>query len=302
MNRKQYLISVIVLGVGGIALIVTNYVWQYMNQIYPVVIVLVGYLFLKYKLTAPMQLFTTKFSMLVDYDLDVEGAVAMAEKAYVDAPTNAMKAIYQTYYGMGLYYAGRYQEAIKILQTIDLKKLNIVYHGLIWAFVCYSAYETEDMETFQMTLDRIKNIHHQIPARYQGFIGGYIEILEAIKNIDVSLDQYKETIEKHFSREDGYISTKLIFNYRMGVYYQKIGEELEADKCFAFVIANGKNHHTALRAKTMFKGLVNPEDFVYVPSAPDATVVDSQTPETATPELSDVPTEKEEKEEEPKDE
>lgn len=302
MNRKQYLISVIALGVGGIALIVTNYIWQYMNQIYPVVIVLVAYLFLKYKLTSPMQLFTTKFSMLVDYDLDVEGAVALAEKAYVDAPTNAMKAIYQTYYGMGLYYAGRYQEAIKILQMIDLKKLNVVYHGLIWAFVCYAAYESEDMETFDMTLDRIKNVHHQIPARYQGFIGGYIEILEAIKNIDVSLDHYKETIEKHFSREDGYISTKLIYNYRMGVYYQKLGEELEADQCFAFVIANGKNHHTALRAKTMFKSLVNPEDFIYVPAAPETAVVDSQTPDAVTRELSDAPSEPEPKEEKEKNE
>jgi tetratricopeptide (TPR) repeat protein len=288
MNRKQYLIFVIGLAVGGTALIVTNYIWHYFGtngDIYPILIVLLLYMFLKYKLTAPMQMFTTKFSMLVDYDLDVEGAVEMCEKAYKDAPTKALGAIYQTYYGMALYYAGRYDEAVKILNTIELRRLNVVYHGLIFAFIAYCAYESDDRILFRQTLDRIKNILPQVPGKYQSFINGYIEIIDVLdEEGDVPLDKYKEVIEKNFTREDGYISTKLIYNYRMGIYYTRLGDELEADKCFAFVIANGKNHHTALQSKKRFKGLVKVEDFVYVLPTP-GEAVETQTPEPVTPEL-----------------
>lgn len=289
MNRKQYLIFVIVLAVGGAALIITNYIWHYFGEnadVYPVIIVLLLYMFLKYKITAPMQMFTTKFSMLVDYDLDVEAAVAMSEKAFKDAPTKSIQAIYQTYYGMSLYYAGRYADAVKILNTVELRRLNVVYHGLIFAFICYASYEADDQVTFHQTLERLKNILVQVPNKYQSFIGGYIEILDVIdENGEAPLDKYKEVIEKHFNREDGYISTKLIYNYRLGIYYSRLGDELEADKCFAFVIANGKNHHTAIQSQKRFKGLVKVEDFVVPAQTPET--VETQTPGTPTPELTE---------------
>jgi hypothetical protein len=69
-------------------------------------------------------------------------------------------------------------------------------------------------------------------------------------------------VEKHFSRNDGYITTQLVYQYRLALYYEKIGDDLERDKCLAFVIANGKEHHTAKSARMKFKGLVNVDEFV----------------------------------------
>lgn len=294
MNRKQYLGFTIALAVLGVAMIAAFYIWNdfmianNISLLYPVLIVMIGYMFLKYKTTSPMQYLTTKFSMLVDYDLDIQGAVDLCKKNFDDAPTNSLKAVYQVYYGMALYYAGQYKDAVRILNTIDLRRLNVVYHALIWAFVCYASYEDGDLETFNQTLERIKNVQGSIPARYQGFIGGYVEILEAIKNLDVNPDQYREIVEKHFAREDGYISTKLIYNYRMGLYHERMGDALEADKCFAFVLANGKAHHTALRSREHFHGLVNVEDFVWTPEQAAQEVVETQTPETPTPEIAEA--------------
>lgn len=293
MNRKQYLGFSIALAVLGVALIAAFYIWNdfmlanNISILYPVLIVMIGYMFLKYKTTSPMQYLTTKFSMLVDYDLDIEGAVALCEKNFNNAPTNSLKAVYQVYYGMALYYAGRYKDAIRILNTIELRRLNVVYHALIWAFVCYASFEDGDLETFNQTLERIKNIQTGIPARYQNFIGGYVEILDALRTLDLDPEHYREIIEKHFSREDGYISTKLVYHYRMGLYNERIGNALEADKCFAFVIANGKAHHTAQRSQEHFHGLVNVEDYVWTPENAVQEVVDTQTPESPTPEIAE---------------
>ncbi|MBI9009555.1 MAG: Rho termination factor N-terminal domain-containing protein [Tenericutes bacterium] len=49
----------------------------------------------------------------------------------------------------------------------------------------------------------------------------------------------------------------------MALYYKAVGNIEEMDKCFARVIANGKNHHTAIRSKAMFKGSVAVEDYVF---------------------------------------
>jgi len=264
MNRKQYLASIIILGVVTAGLVVTNTIYAFMDWLYVFIIVSAGYLFIKYKVSGPLQMFATKFSMLVDYDLDVEGAVKMCEQAIADAPTRSIEALYRVYGGMALYYAGRYQDAVKMLNAVELKRLNSVYHVLIFAFVCYASYEDGDLETFNFTLERIKNLKDKVGPKYQGFVDNYIEILSAIQNIDVSVDHYKEVVEKHFTREDGFISTKLIFNYRMAIYYQKIGDTLEMDKCLAFVIANGKEHHTAISARSMFKGSVDVKDYIYV--------------------------------------
>ena len=87
-------------------------------------------------------------------------------------------------------------------------------------------------------------------------------------NADVALDQYKDMIEKHFSHPDGYISTKLVFHYRMADYYERLGDTLEMDKNLAFVIANGKNHHTAVQARRKFKNSVNVDDYIIVEETP----------------------------------
>ncbi|MCK7487852.1 MAG: hypothetical protein MZU97_21895 [Bacillus subtilis] len=137
---------------------------------------------------------------------------------------------------------------------------------MIFVFIAYAAYELDDMDTFA-TANRTnrRRRKRRIPAKYQGFVDELYGNLERrLQHKEVALDQYKEMIEKHFSsREDGYISTKLIYNYRLATYYDLIGDALEKDKCLAFVIANGKEHHTAIQAKKRFTNLVNVEDFVY---------------------------------------
>jgi tetratricopeptide (TPR) repeat protein len=305
MNRKQYIASLIILGVGTAALFITNYFFQYMQMLYIPLIVMLAYVFIKYKVTGPLQMFANKFSMLVDYDLEVEQAVELSKKGYENAPTQNIKALYQLYYGMGLYYAGQYEEAIKMLNTIDLRKLQSIYHILIFAFVCYCCTETKDWETFRYTLDRIKTTKAKVGARYQSFANNYVEILEAIQNAENDPEHYKEVVEKHFNREDGFISTKLVYNYRLSFYHKALGNDLEADKCLAFVIANGKNHHTALRAKELFKNLVNVEDYVYVvpnPAEPlqeeKPEVIESQTGESTESEQTEEVSENQEEKEE----
>lgn len=305
MNRKTYIASLIILGVGTVALFITNYFFAYMEMLYIPLIVMLGYIIIKYKVTGPLQSFSTKFSMLVDYDLDVEQAVELCKKGYENAPTKNIQALYQLYYGMGLYYAGRYDEAIKMLNTIDLRKLQSIYHILIFAFVCYCCTETKDWETFRYTLDRIKATKPKVGARYQSFAENYVEILEAVQNVENDPEHYREIVEKHFKREDGFISTKLVYNYRLAFYHKAVGNDLEADKCLAFVIANGKDHHTALRAKEMFKNLVNVEDFVYVvpnPAEPvqeeKPEVIESLTGESVEPGKIEEASEDQEKKEE----
>ena len=57
MNRKQYLIATIGLAVIGVGLIVTNFIFTYMDWTWVFVIVLIGYIYLKYKLQGPLQVF-----------------------------------------------------------------------------------------------------------------------------------------------------------------------------------------------------------------------------------------------------
>lgn len=305
MNRKQYIASLILLAVATVALFVTNYFFTYMEMIYIPLIVMLAYIIIKSRITGPLQMFANKFSMLVDYDLDVQGAVELCKKGYENAPTYNIKALYQLYYGMGLYYAGRYEDAIKMLNTIDLKKIQTIYHILIFAFICYSSAEIKDEETFNYTLQRIKDAKPRVGAKYQPFADNYIEILESIHNLESDPEHYKEVVEKHFAREDGYISTKLVYNYRLAFYYQAIGDVVEADKCFAFVIANGKEHHTAIRAKELFKNSVNVEDYVYVVPTPVDPAEEAENPEvveTQSIESGEAVNEEEKTEEENKEE
>jgi hypothetical protein len=231
-----------------------------------------GYIYLKYRVSGPLQLFASKFTMLVDYDINVAEAERIAYEGMVNAPTKNVGELYRVYYGMSQYYSGKYEDAIKTFNTVELKRLNVLYHILIFAFTCYSAFELGDEETFNIAFDRIKNSKSRVPGKYTNFVASYEEILEAIKNIDTSLDNYKDVIERHFSRNDGYITTKLIYNYRLALYFEKLGDDLERDKCLAFVIANGKEHHTALGAIKKFKGLVKVEDYIIKEEIPNEEI------------------------------
>lgn len=274
MNRKTYQITLIGMIIVAIGLITANAIYLKINGkvlldwIWIFVIIMVGYVYIRYRLNGPLQMFSTKFNMLVDYDLDVEAAEALAEQAAGDAPTANIKALYSLYLGMAKYYNAKYEEAIKIMHMLDLRKLNQVYHILVFAFSAYSAYEIGDTEEFTLNIDRIKGVVPRLNPRYRPFGNSYVELLEAMANADVALDQYKDMIEKHFSHPDGYISTKLVFHYRMADYYERLGDTLEMDKNLAFVIANGKNHHTAVQARRKFKNSVNVDDYIIVEETP----------------------------------
>ncbi|NLZ62055.1 MAG: hypothetical protein GX904_04570 [Acholeplasmataceae bacterium] len=286
MNRKEYLITLIVILVLSVALAVTNAIWLYIdNWLYLIIIYMIAYMYIRYRLSAPLQMFSTKFNMLVDYDLEVEAAEEYAQKAYDNAPTRNIKALYSMYLGMAKYYNGKYDEAIKHMHMVELKRLNPIYHILVFAFSAYAAYELGDTEEFAFNLERIKNSEAKISARFKPFVNSYIHLLTAMQNIDTDLPGYKEAIEAHFGKHDGYLSTKLIFNYRMALYYNKIGDALEEDKCLAFVIANGKKHHMAERAREKFRNLVDVEDYVYDYEAEQAKMQESKPLETEKVEL-----------------
>lgn len=276
MNRKQYVTSLVILGVVATGLIVTNAIWAYMNWLLIFLIFFVGYMFIKYRVDGSVQYFSTRFNMLLDYDLDTEGALKMAQEALAKAPTANLKSMYLLYVGMAQYYNGDYEDAIKSFNMVELNRLNIVFHALIFAFSAYCAFEIGDQETFDLSLERETTLKSRVPVKYQGFVAGYVEILDAIKNMDVSIDHYKEMVEKHFGTDDGYIARRLNYNYRLSYYYKAVGDTLEMDKCLAFIIANGKNQHLAKRAKTMFTGLVNVEDFVYDPVKKPEPIVPEQ--------------------------
>jgi tetratricopeptide (TPR) repeat protein len=207
--------------------------------------------------------------MLVEYDLEVQKAKELVEENLKKAPTKNMQAFYMVYLGMAKYYCGEYDEAIKTFNQIELKKLNPAYHILIFAFSAYASFELEDFENFNMYLERIKTLSANINRRYLSFVNSYIQVLEAIQGLDDNPEHYREVIESQFSQFDGYISTKLIYNFRMAYYYRAINDEVEMDKCLAKVIANGKNHHTAIRAKELFKNNVKVEDYVFQEEAPE---------------------------------
>ncbi|HOO43506.1 MAG TPA: hypothetical protein PKU69_00415 [Bacillota bacterium] len=269
MNRKQYITTLAIFGVISIALIVTNSILEFMDWVWLILLISVGYFYVRYRISAPMQTFSTKFNMMVDYDLDVEGALAMVKDYYDNAPNATVKALYQLYLGMAYYYNARYREAINTFNQVDLNKVNPVYHVLIFAFTAYAANEEGDDETFNIALERIEEVKNRVGKRYINFALNYIEILQAIKNLELNPENYLEVIEKNFSRNDGYVSTRLIYNYRKALYYKTIGNVEEMDKCLAAVIANGKNHHTAVQAKILFQNTCNIEDYVFTYGEPE---------------------------------
>ncbi len=276
MNRKQYLITLIAFAVASLALIVTNFFFAYLDWIWMILIISAGYFYIRYKITGPLQMFARRFNMMVDYDLDVEGALKMAKENYDNAPTKSVKSLFAIYLGMAYYYNSRYKESVSTFNLIDLNQVNHLYHVLIFAFSAYAAYEDGDQETFNISLDRMEQVKNRINKRYLSFASNYLDILTAMKNLEFDPENYRQTIENNFSREDGYVSTRLVYNYRMALYYKTVGNIEEMDKCLAKVIANGQNHHTAVQAKLLFQNTCKIEDFIFTePStAPNTDPVD----------------------------
>jgi tetratricopeptide (TPR) repeat protein len=272
MNRKQYLTSIIVLSVISIALIITQAIFDYTNWFMIMLAPMLGYLFIKYRVDGGVQYFSSRFNMLLDYDLDPDAALKMAQDGFDNAPTANLRTMYQMYIGLALYYKGNYEESIRNFNLVDLTKLNPVFHTLVFAFSAYAAFEINDAETFAQSLDRLHSLKTRVPGKYATFVQSYEEILEAIQNMEVSIDHYKEMIDKHFSGDNGFIARKLNYQYRLAYYYKAIGDTLEMDKCLAFVIANGKDQHLAIKARKMFQNSVKVEDYIYDPTRKDTVV------------------------------
>ncbi len=263
MNKKQYRTTLGAFGLISVGLIASNYALYYADWMVIFIIISAFYIYLRYKISSPLQQFSTKFNMLVDYDLDVEEALKLVQERYENAPTESVKALYQLYLGMALYYNAKYREAMNTFNQINMPKVNPLYHVLIYAFTAYAALEEGDTETFDLSLSRLGEMKTRIKKKYLNFAMNYEEILKAIKNIEFNPEHYKEIMEGSFGREDGFISTKLIYNYRMAYYYKAVHEVEEMDRCLAKVIANGKNHHTAIQAREMFQNTCNIEDFIF---------------------------------------
>ncbi len=262
-NRKKYILALALLGIASVTAAIVNAIYGKQEYwLWILLVVMTLWTVLRTRVYAPLQVFGTKFTMLVDYDLDIEEACRLAKLGADNAPTARVKEIYGMYYAMGLYYKGDYEAAVRTFNQIDMKKLDGVYHVLIVAFIAYSEFELGNPEAFEEAVERLRGIKTAIPVKYQNYAANYLEILEAMGKLSADPEAYRATMEKHFSREDGYISTRLIHHYRLALYHKEVGNVGEMDKLLAFVIANGKAHHTALQAKKMFQGTVNIEDYV----------------------------------------
>lgn len=262
-NRKKYIIVLVLLGVASVSAAVINAIYGKQEYwLWILLVVMTLWTVVRTRVYAPLQVFGTKFTMLVDYDLDIAEACRLAKLGADNAPTARVKEIYGMYYAMGLYYKGDYEAAVRAFNQIDMRKLDGVYHVLIVAFIAYSEFELGDTDAFRVAIERLRGIKTGIPVKYQNYAANYLEILEALDQLSDDPEAYRAMMEKHFSREDGYISTRLIRNYRLALYHKEIGDIAAMDKELAFVIANGKEHHTALQAKKLFQGTVNIEDYV----------------------------------------
>ena len=133
MNKKEFYATIIIYAVLAFALMVTNYFLEYMDWLLAFAIILVGYMYFRYKLTSPMQKFVNKFNMLMDYDLDIESAIEMALNHVENAPTKSLKGIFLLHLGMAYYNNGEYDKAIQTFNQIELQRMNTVYHVLIFA-------------------------------------------------------------------------------------------------------------------------------------------------------------------------
>jgi len=263
MNKKEFYTTIIVFIVLATAIIVTNYIFEYLDWLLTFAIVLAGYMYFRYRLTSPMQRFVSKFNMLMDYDLEIEEAIQMALEHVENAPTKAIKGVFQLHLGMAYYNNGEYEKAIQTFNDIELQKMNTVYHVLIFAHQAYAYNELGNSEGFDLAIERINNVKPKIHRKFYAYATSYERLLKAIKNLEEDPEEYKNVIEAHLSQHNGYISQRLIYHYRMAKYYQAIGNTQEMDIHLAKVLANGKSHFTAKEAQGMFKNSVIVDDYIF---------------------------------------
>jgi tetratricopeptide (TPR) repeat protein len=263
MKKKEFYTTIAAFVVLSTALIVTNLLFEYLDWLLAFAIVLVGYMYFRYRLTSPMQKFANKFNMLMDYDLDLEAAIQLAQEHIDQAATRSMKGIFQLHLGMAYYNNGEYDKAIQTLNAIELQKLNTVYHVLIFAHQAYAYNELGSEEGFDLALERIKNIKPKIHRKFVAFATSYERLLTALKNIDEDPEEFKNVIEAHLSQHNGFLSQRLVYHYRMAQYYQAVDNIEEMDIHLAKVLANGKSHFTAKEAQDMFQNTVKVDDYVF---------------------------------------
>ncbi len=268
MKRKEFYTTIITYAVLSAGLIVTNIIFVYLDWLLLFAIILIGYMYFRYRLSSPIQKFSNKFNMLVDYDLDMETAIKMTLEYIEEAPTKGVKALLQVYLGMAYYNNGEYEQAINTFKSIDLSKLNSVYHILIFAHQAYAYYELDDKEGFDLALERIKNIKPKINKKFIGYANSYERLLTVIKNLDENPEEYKEVIEANLSRHKGFISQRLVYHYRLAHYYKAIGDTEKMDIELAKVLANGKSHFTAQEAEKMFQNSVKVDDYIFTDDEP----------------------------------
>ncbi|MFP4478565.1 MAG: tetratricopeptide repeat protein [Candidatus Izemoplasmatales bacterium] len=263
MKKKEFYTTIIVFAVISTALIITNFIFEYLDWLLLFAIILVGYMYFRYRLTTPMQKFSNKFNMLMDYDLNMEGAIDLAQEHIEEAPTRAMKALFQVHLGMAYYNNGQYERAIETFNNIELNKLNTVYHVLIFAHQAYAHYELGNEDQFELALERIKNVKPKIHRKFIGYANSYERLLTAIKNIEEDPEDYRAVIEANLSQHHGFISQRLVYHYRMAHYYKVIGDTKKMDIELAKVLANGKGHFTAKEAEDMFQKSVDVDDYIF---------------------------------------
>lgn len=264
MNKKEYYGSIIVFAILSVGFVASKYILEYnLDWLIIFIIIFVAYLYLRYRLMTPIQRFSNKFNMLVDYDLDLEGAIQLCLDNIEEAPTRGIKALFQVHLGMAYYNNGEYDQALQAFNEVEFAKLNTVYHVLIFAHQAYIYNELGQKDEFDAALERIKNIKGQINRKYLGYANSYEHVLTVIGNLQEDPEEYKQVIESSFSTHSGYVTQRLIYHYRLAKYYEAIGNDEEMDIQLAKVLANGKGHFTAKEAHKMFKNTVNVDDYIF---------------------------------------
>lgn len=276
MKKKEFYITIASFTVLSTAFIVANFVLGFLDWLLAFAIILLGYMYFRYRLTSPMQRFANKFNMLMDYDLDIEAAIQMAQEHVDNAATRSMKGIFQLHLGMAYYNNGEYDKAIQTFNAIELQKLNTVYHVLIFAHQAYAYKELGSDEGFDLALERIKNIKPRIHRKFVAFATSYERLLTALKNIEEDPEEFKNVIEAHLSQHNGFLSQRLVYHYRMAQYYQVVGNIEEMDIHLAKVLANGKSHFTAKEAQDMFQNTVKVDDYVFSDDDFQAEIIEGE--------------------------
>ena len=254
MSKREFYLSIAIYAILSAGLIASKYIFEYnLDWLLIFVIIFVGYLFLRYRLTTPIQRFSKKYNMLVDYDLDMDAAIDLCLDHIEQAPTRGIKALYQVHLGMAYYNNGEFDQALQTFKEIELKKLNPVYHVLIYAHEAYIYNELGQKEEFEIALEKIRAVKSKINKKYIGYANSYERMISVIGNLEEDPEEYKQ----------GYISQRLVYHYRLAKYYEQIGDEREMDIHLAKVLANGKGHFTAKEAQKMFKNTVDIDDYVF---------------------------------------